>query len=99
MQHAFYVDGLDTTDGEVLAKVGMEALVFQGFPVSKDGFLDTWTRRSTIEETASDFASARAMGVTSFPALFVRKDTTLARVGSGYAHVDALQQHLKDLGY
>lgn len=98
-QHAFYVDALDTTDGEVLAQVGTAALAAQGYPVVKEEFLETWTRRGTIDDAASDFTMARTMGVTSFPTLFVRKDARLARVGAGYAHVEALEQHLSALGF
>jgi putative protein-disulfide isomerase len=93
-QRAFYVDALDTTDGAVLADVGSRALEEVGHPVSAAEFLITWKAKSTIEEAATDFAAARAMGVSSFPTLFVRKGGTLSRVGEGYAHVDDLEKHL-----
>lgn len=96
-QHAFYVDALDTTDGAVLADVGSRALAEAGLPVSKEEFLDTWKKRSTIEEAATDFAMARAMGVSSFPTLFLKKGGTLRKVGAGYAHVDELEKHLSAL--
>jgi putative protein-disulfide isomerase len=98
-QHAFYVDALDTTDGVVLANVGISALTTLGQPTTAEEFLETWKRGSTIAEAANDFATARAMSVSSFPTLFVRKDARLARVGAGYAHVDALEQHLSALGF
>jgi putative protein-disulfide isomerase len=93
-QHAFYVDALDTTNGAVLADIGSRALEALDHPVSLDQFLETWKKRSTIEEAATDFATARAMGVSSFPTLFLKKGGTLRRVGAGYAHVDELEKHL-----
>ncbi len=96
-QHAFYVDALDTTDGTVLAKVGADALTAAGFPVTADEFLAMWLKKSTIEAAAADFAKARAIGVQSFPTLFLEQDGTLRRVGAGYAHVDSLEQDLNAL--
>jgi putative protein-disulfide isomerase len=93
-QHAFYVDALDTTDGDVLADAGSRALHELGHPVSAAEFLTTWKANSTIEEASADFATARAMGVSSFPTLFLNKGGTLSRVGGGYAHVDELEKHL-----
>jgi putative protein-disulfide isomerase len=93
-QHAFYVDALDTTNGHVLAEVGSRALDELGHPVTAEEFLETYQKRSTVEEAATDFATSRAMGVSSFPTLFVKKGGTLRRVGAGYAHVDELEKHL-----
>ncbi len=93
-QHAFYVDALDTTDGAVLADVGSRALEELGHPVSAGEFNTTWKKKSTIDEAAADFATARAMGVSSFPALFAKQGGTLRRVGAGYAHVDELEMRL-----
>jgi putative protein-disulfide isomerase len=93
-QHAFYVDALDTTDGAVLADVGSRALAELGHRVSVDEFIATWRKRTTIEEAAADFATARAMGVSSFPTLFLKQGGTLRRVGGGYAHVDELEKQL-----
>lgn len=93
-QHAFYVDALDTTNARVLAEVGSRALDELGHTVTVDEFLKTFKKWSTIEEAATDFATSRAMGVSSFPTLFLKKDGTLRRVGAGYAHVDELENHL-----
>jgi putative protein-disulfide isomerase len=93
-QHAFYVDALDTTNGFVLAEVGSRALEELGHPVTTEEFFDTFKKRSTIEEAATDFATSRALGVSSFPTLFIKKGESLRRVGAGYAHVDELEKHL-----
>lgn len=94
LQHAFYVDALDTTDGAVLAKVGAAALTSLGHPVTQEVFLGMWLEKATIESSKADFARARAMGVTSFPTLFLDHDGRLRRVGAGYAHVGALEYEL-----
>jgi putative protein-disulfide isomerase len=94
-QHAFYVDALDTTNGAVLAEVGSRALETVGHPVSAEEFLQKWKLRSTIEETSTDFSTARAIGVSSFPALFLRKEGRLQLVSPGYSKVDELEARLK----
>lgn len=93
-QHGFYVDALDTTDGTVLADIGSRVLTQLGHPISAEEFFSTWNKRSTLEEAATDFATARAMGVSSFPTLFLKMGETLRRVGGGYANVDELEKHL-----
>ena len=50
---------------------------------------------ATREEAAADLATARAIGVTSFPALFLRKESRLQLVSPGYAKVDELEARLK----
>ncbi|PZM14917.1 DsbA family protein [Rhizobium tubonense] len=94
LQHAFYVNALDTTDGAVLADVGSRALGGLGHFVTAEEFLATWKKGSTIEEAAKDFATVRGMGVSSFPTLFLKKGGALRKVGAGYAHVDELEKHL-----
>jgi len=94
IQHAFYVDALDTTDGAVLAQVGAEALSAAGHAITQDDFLAVWQARGTIDATASDFVRARSMGVSSFPTLFLSDQGKLHRIGNGYAHVETLEQEI-----
>ena len=97
LQRAFYVSALDTTNGEVLAEVGTAALADDGFTVDAKTFLATWKSPATIEAARSDFSLARAMGVSSFPTLFLENEGKLHRVGAGYAHVDVLEQEVARL--
>lgn len=53
-----------------------------------------WKLQSTIDETAADFAIARAMGVTSFPNLFLKKSERLYKVSNGYTSVDQMEKVL-----
>jgi len=97
LQHAFYVDGLDTTDGHVLAEVAVATLRANGIAVTVDQFYETWMNPETIEEARRDFARARALGVTSFPALLLERGDHVYAVSDGYASVDALEQALSQL--
>lgn len=96
-QHAFYVDAVDTTNGEVLAEVGAAALSANGHSITPAEFLATWQQNDTIKAAAAEFAMARSMGVTSFPTLFLEKHGQLRRVGNGYAPVDQLEQDMNAL--
>ncbi|OOG62281.1 DsbA family protein [Sinorhizobium sp. A49] len=96
-QHAFYVDAVDTTNGEVLAEVGAAALRANGNPITPAEFQTTWQQKYTIEAAAAEFALARSMGVTSFPTLFLEKDGQLRRVRNGYAPVYQLEQDINAL--
>lgn len=97
LQNAFYVDGLDTTDGRVLSEVASAALSAVGHAVDADTFLATWQSAATITETHADFRKARAMGVRSFPALLLETGKGMVEVSPGYAHAPALSTRLRSL--
>jgi len=46
---------------------------------------------------SDDFATARAIGVSSFPSLFLEKDGALHKIGNGYAQVAAVERELSAL--
>lgn len=94
LQNAFYVDGLDTTDGIVLAHVAVAALEKLGQPGTVIAFHELWSASATIAATRVEFAQVRAMGVRSFPALFLERDAHLIDISPGYAHVDQLDSRL-----
>jgi len=91
-QHAFYVEAADTTDGMVLADIGSKALGTVQDTVSIKEFWNTWKLKSTIDEAAKDFAATREMGISGFPALFLRKDGRIHMVVNGYAPVDQIDK-------
>lgn len=97
LQNAFYVDGLDTTDGRVLSKVASAALNAAGQPVDAAAFHAAWQDAATIAETAADFRKARAMGVRSFPTLLLDTGTRVFEVSPGYAHAAELETRLQAL--
>jgi len=94
LQHAFYADGRDTTDGRELSEVASAALSAAGHPVDAAAFFATWSDASTIAETNADFRKARAMGVRSFPALLLDTGKGMAEVSGGYAKASELEARL-----
>lgn len=62
-QRAFYVDGLDTTDGSVLAEVGAKAIAEQGIATTADAFFEAFTSDQVIDATQRDFELTRRLGV------------------------------------
>jgi putative protein-disulfide isomerase len=97
LQHAFYVDGRDTTDGRVLSDVASAALSAAGHPVDAAAFHASWADASTIAETSADFRKARALGVRSFPALLLDTGKGMAEVSGGYAKAPELKARLDSL--
>lgn len=89
IQRAFYVDGRDITQGEVLADVASGALTKLGFATTPDAFLKAWQSAEAMNETREDFLQARRWGVSSFPSLLLEDGEKLYSVSPGY--VDAAQ--------
>jgi putative protein-disulfide isomerase len=92
LQQAFYVDGLDTTDGRVLA--GVVAAQLQ---LAAEDVLRVWQDSDTIAQTKADFVRARALGVRSFPALLLDTGNGVVEVSGGYAHAAQLHHQLQAL--
>lgn len=97
LQHAFYVDGLDTTDGVVLARVASAALAQDGHAVTADALYAEWDSAAVIAVTAAEFTQVRALGIRSFPALLLDAGDGLYEVSPGYAGVDKLEQQLQEI--
>ena len=89
LQHAFYVDGLDTTSGRVLAEV-----VAAQLRMDVETVLRVWDDDDTIMQTKADFVRARALGVRSFPALLLDTGKGVVEISGGYAHAAQLNQQL-----
>ena len=94
LQNAFYADGLDTTDGDVLAQVASTALQQAGHQITAAAFRAEWDQPATIAETRADFAYVRSLGINSFPALLLETDGGLYEISPGYARVDQLERQL-----
>lgn len=85
LQHAFYVEGLDTTDPQTLARVTAHALSRSGHPVSAETVLQKYQSPAAIAATRKDFRKTRALGIKSFPALLMEVDGEHHPVVPGYA--------------
>ncbi|SDF58928.1 MULTISPECIES: DsbA family protein [unclassified Duganella] len=90
LQHAFYADGLDTTDGRVLS-----AVVAAQLGIDVETVLRTWQDGVTIAQASADFAHARALGVRSFPALLLERDDGVVEISGGYAQAAQLDRQLR----
>ena len=95
LQLAFYVDGLDTTKGKVLAEIAAAALSAVGHPINAEGFHARWNTTEMISVTRQDFVKVRAAGIRSFPALLVEMGGQLIEVSPGYAPVAQLEERLR----
>jgi len=94
LQRAFYVDGLDTTDGAVLAQAAAAELTEQGYAADATVFHAGWSQNATIVATLAEFAQVRAIGIRSFPALLLEANGQRIEVSPGYAHVSRLERQL-----
>lgn len=88
LQKAFYVDGMDTTDPDVLAGVAAQALQAQGF--AADGLRACFDAEDTRKSTREEFAQVRRWGVSSFPALLAWDGGQMVRLVDGFAKSQAL---------
>ncbi|MBN3753640.1 DsbA family protein [Paraburkholderia sp. Tr-20389] len=96
-QLAFYVDGLDTTDGNVLAEIGARAIAEQGIATTANAFFEAFTSDEVIDATQRDFELTRRLGVRGFPSLFVEIDGKIGQLSSGYTTAAQVTQALKPL--
>lgn len=97
LQVAFYVDGLDTTDGRVLAEVAAAALSAAGHPINAENFHARWNTTEMIAATRQDFVMVRAAGIRSFPYLLMEVEGEFVEVSPGYAPVAQLEDRLAAL--
>ncbi|MDO9421006.1 MAG: DsbA family protein [Herminiimonas sp.] len=95
LQHGFYVEAVDTTDGRILARLASNALIKQGCAVDVSAFYKVWEADSTIALAKKDFARSRSLGVRSFPVLLLEMDGEIRTISPGYAHVEELERNLQ----
>lgn len=84
IQHAFYAEGRDTSDGVVLADIVSAALLIQGLPVDADEFLAAWQDMDIIAATAAEFQAVRRWGIQSFPTLLLDRGGQVSVLAPGY---------------
>lgn len=97
LQHGFYVEAVDTTDGRILARLASDALIKQGCAVDVSAFYKVWEADSTIALAKKDFARSRSLGVRSFPALLLEMDGEIRTISPGYTHVEELEWNLQSV--
>jgi len=97
LQRGFYIDALDTTDGQVLSLLAAQALSAVGHYVEASIFHQAWMSADIVAATQTDFARTRAFRVQSFPTLLLERNGRVMPVGSGYANVVDLEKILHHL--
>jgi putative protein-disulfide isomerase len=84
LQRAFYADGKDITSPRVVVDV-LAPIVPDVQQLAAD-----LVQAALVEAAASEFGSARELGVQGFPTLFVRSGEDWALAARGWAPVEAL---------
>lgn len=97
IQHAFYAEGRDTSDGVVLADIVSAALLIQGFPVDADEFLASWQDMDIIAATAAEFQAVRRWGIQSFPTLLLDRGGQVSVLAPGYMSVNEMDVRLSSV--
>jgi len=95
MQHAFFAEGRDVGDGNVLADVCARAMAESGFPVAPEAFKDKWMSREMVLATAEDFGQTRRWGVNGFPTLILERNGRLDLVTAGYVGTEQLIEQMQ----
>lgn len=86
LQHAFYADGRDITQRDVLADVAEESgLDRTEFEAAFD---------NAHADTLHDFAETRSWGVTGYPTLLIRTGDELVRAAAGYVPYETIHPQL-----
>jgi putative protein-disulfide isomerase len=97
IQHAFYAEGRDVTQADVLAQAASQGLAEANFSIEPEAFLKHWTSREMALETAHDFGQVRRWGVSGFPTVVLERNGKLDLVTSGYLKTEQLVEHMQAL--
>jgi putative protein-disulfide isomerase len=97
IQHAFYAEGVDMTQGEALAEITSAALTRLGSPIDAESFHAKWVEESTVAATRDDFIRTQRWGISGFPTVLAEHQTQLGLVISGYAKTATLLDRIEQL--
>lgn len=97
LQHAFYVDGRDTTDVLTLSEVAATALQAMQYPSATEAMLALMRDPAIVAETQAEIRRARTLGARSFPTLLLDRGGVPQTVG-GFLDAEALIMRLRELG-
>ena len=95
IQHAFYAEGRDVTQAEVLAEVASEGLAEAGYSITPATFQERWSSQEMVLKTAQDFGHVRRWNISGFPTLVLERDGNLDLVTSGYVKVEQLVERMQ----
>jgi putative protein-disulfide isomerase len=79
IQIAFYANGRDTTDPQILSALATDAGI-----EAREAFSERFASASCVEATRSDFATAQRAGIRGFPTLLAVRDAQTQVVAAGW---------------
>ena len=88
LQKKFFVDGIDPTSKEHLARVG------QDIGIEKKEFLKCYDDECFLELTRKQYKFAKSLGIQSYPSLVLVNNNNAYSVSSGYAKFEDIQNNL-----
>jgi len=97
IQHAFYVEAQEVTDGAVLAQVVTAALQQSGTSVEPATFRELWADEATAAATRDEFIQTQRWGISGFPTLVLEHGGQLDLVSSGFAPTETLVERMQTL--
>lgn len=97
IQHAFYAEGQEVTDGKVLAAVAVAALQRAGTTVDAARFHALWTDEATAAATRDEFIQTQRWGISGFPTLVLEHGGKLELVTAGFARTEVLVERMQAL--
>jgi putative protein-disulfide isomerase len=91
IQSAFYAEGRDVTQADVLAELAA------GLGMDATSFLQAFDSEAARAKTQAHFLQARKMGVRGFPALILQRDSQIDPVANGCQSLDSVRAELDRL--
>ena len=90
VQKAFYEQNVDVTDDANLCALA------EPWVAEKARFAEVFNDPATLAATRNDYAEARAMGVSGFPSLVLRRGNLAMRLASGYVTQKQAEQLIRE---
>jgi putative protein-disulfide isomerase len=94
IQHAFYAEGRDVTQAQVLTEVCVRSInqLEQGADYDQPSFAETLASPVAMATVQEEFRQCQQWGVRGFPALLMVHDEALHMLTSGYTQAEQILQ-------
>ena len=89
LHRAFYVEGKDVTDTDILAGIA------ETVGVERQAFLEAFDSDDIRDQTKGDFRQSRRLQISGFPTVLLRDGRGLAALTVGYRDLETLAPHLE----
>ncbi len=91
LMQAFHAEGLDITQGPVLAEVAAR------YGMNRETFLDQWDSADLRQWVQEDFAQTGQWGIQAFPAVVLDHQESLTLIAQGWLPADALAERVESV--